>query len=496
MPIRSSRYYNDPNIGQAFSNLAAAFAPPSGSDLAGYATANAKREEAARLSELYSAAGSTNFDQAKFDRRAMAAGLWNPTQSLYAQDQNNATTRYGLDTQAGTSRANNAADNERALIEAAMQGAMAPVSQDALRPGFNPQDWGVAGPVVPEFAGPRSPLSETEWTAAQNERLRQGGQFTDDMMLDTIMGQRAPVEAIGANGQPQFMSPGAAVRSGAQPAPKGGESSAAQDRIARLKADFLGTGAFADPRQAESVAIGIVDGRLRADRHPVTGEVQVVDMATGRPVPRGSINAAPDGSETTSIDPGGPASRFPAADQSFGLSGALTGLVNRATDVAGFGPAYPAVQQTQSGFAVLRETLLNDIGTAYNRQPPSWLLRQIQDLTPDAGNPLEGPGAAQSKLTALDQHLGSELQLTEQALQRDLSPTNRQELEARRAGLQASIGRIQGALTSFSRNTGAGPGAPAGAAQEPPRVGSDADYEALPSGTTFRDPEGNLRRKP
>ena len=45
MPIVSNRYYNDPNIGQAFSNLAGAFAPPSGSELSGYASAkqNAKR---------------------------------------------------------------------------------------------------------------------------------------------------------------------------------------------------------------------------------------------------------------------------------------------------------------------------------------------------------------------------------------------------------------------------------------------------------------------
>ena len=231
MAVRANRLYNDPALGQAFSNLAAAFAPPSGSDLSGYANAAAKRQEMDQFGRLFDIAQGPDFDRDVFDRMSIAAGRYAPTQSFYKVNTDDATSRRGQDITATTSRSNNAADNERALIEAAMQGAMAPVSQDAARPGFNPQDWGVAGPAVPEFAGPRSPLSETEWTAAQNERLRQSGQFTDDMMLDTIMGQRAPVEALGANGQPQFMSPGAAVRAGAQPAPSGQEG-ARKDAVA------------------------------------------------------------------------------------------------------------------------------------------------------------------------------------------------------------------------------------------------------------------------
>ena len=115
----------------------------------------------------------------------------------------------------------------------------------------------------------------------------------------------------------------------------------------------------------------------------------------------------------------------------------------------GAGAPYPEVQQTQSDFAVLRESLLNDIGSAYNRQPPSWLLQNIQALTPRAGNVFEGAGTAQSKLTAIGRQLTDELRVAEETLRGELSPANRQEVETRVIGLRAAIGRVTDALQSF-----------------------------------------------
>lgn len=234
MAISTNRYYNDPALGQAFSNLAQAFAPPSGADLAGYATAAAKKEEAARLAQLFTMAQSPDFNQSVFDRSNIAVGNYNPTQSYYAQDQNNATAIRGQDVTAATSRANNTADNDRALTAAIIGAAAAPVSQGQIRPGFNPADFGARGPVIPEFAGTPKPLSETEWQAAQNQRLLDAGTLTDAMLLDTIIGQRAPVEAVGPDGKPIFMSPGAAVTQGAQPfvKPSGGATETQNYRLA------------------------------------------------------------------------------------------------------------------------------------------------------------------------------------------------------------------------------------------------------------------------
>jgi len=111
--IVGNRYFNDPALGQAFSNIAQMFAPPSGSDLAGYANANAVRQKAGGLAELFDySKRAEGFDQTTFDRMGQAMGQWNPSNGYY-----------GVNVGAATSRANNADDNARALEQTQMQEA-------------------------------------------------------------------------------------------------------------------------------------------------------------------------------------------------------------------------------------------------------------------------------------------------------------------------------------------------------------------------------------
>ena len=110
MKIKANGYYNDPNIARAASNLSALFAPPSARDEALFANAAAKRAEAARLSEFYDYSKMSGVDREAFDRRAIGAGAYNPTQSYYKVDADNRTT---LD----TTRMN----NERAIQERQLQ---------------------------------------------------------------------------------------------------------------------------------------------------------------------------------------------------------------------------------------------------------------------------------------------------------------------------------------------------------------------------------------
>ncbi len=122
MAIVTNRVYNDPALGAAFSNLANMFAPPSGGDLAGYATAKAKNEEAARLAQLFAAGGTPD----ELAARMGIQGYGNTATGFGADLANraamnaadNETQRYGYDTTAATSRANNAADNQRAIVTA------------------------------------------------------------------------------------------------------------------------------------------------------------------------------------------------------------------------------------------------------------------------------------------------------------------------------------------------------------------------------------------
>ncbi|MEZ0221478.1 MAG: hypothetical protein ACAH22_14375, partial [Tardiphaga sp.] len=209
MAIRSSRFFNDPNFAQAASNLASLYAPPSGSEAAAWAEAQLRKQKAEQLADLFA-----NPNQPDFDRRNIAVGNYAPTSSFYAQNQNNSTARYRVDQDNATSRANNA-NTVRGSALAQLYG---PLNQGQVRPELPADLAGTVGlPAAPSVAGAPKPLTESEWTAQQNERLRQNGDIPDSVLVDAVMGDKPPVQAIGPRGSPVYMSPGAAVRRGAQP---------------------------------------------------------------------------------------------------------------------------------------------------------------------------------------------------------------------------------------------------------------------------------------
>ncbi|MBB3938153.1 hypothetical protein [Aureimonas phyllosphaerae] len=272
--IKSSKFYNNPQIGQAFENLAAAFAPPSGADAAGWARASAEREQAARLAELFDYSKSEGYDQATADRMGVLGGLYTPDKSFYSINQADATTRRGQDVSAAASRygsdrsyaasrenntadnvralATNEADNARALQDRSMQEAGAlqrlyaePVTVAQGARTFLPAQTAAATGLPSQLDGSAAPLTESQQLAqiiaampveqqqqfvvdkmaptdsqvqGQERRgLREGGLLTDQNLVDAIMGDKTPVEALGPEGKLVFMSPGEAVRTGAQP---------------------------------------------------------------------------------------------------------------------------------------------------------------------------------------------------------------------------------------------------------------------------------------
>lgn len=223
--IKSSPYFNSPAMAQAASNLAGLFEPPSGADAVGWATADAKRAEMNRLGQLFQLAQTKDFDQQRFDRMGVAAGQWTPSQGYYAVDQGNATQRYGYDRTFEASRLNNADDNARALAERQMQesGLMerqnaSPIILNQGQRAYLPAQTAEATELMQVLEGASKPLSETEWTAQQNQRLLDNGRLTDQDLLDAIAGSNSPVKAIDPRTkQPAFMTPGEATRLGAQP---------------------------------------------------------------------------------------------------------------------------------------------------------------------------------------------------------------------------------------------------------------------------------------
>lgn len=295
MAVRGSPYFNNPGFAQAAANLAGLFAPPSGADAAGWAAANAKRAEADRLAQLFTAAGAPGFDQPTFDRQAVAAGLYNPTQSYYAQDQNTSTTMRGQDVTAATSRLNNAADNQRQILTnradngrqaiTSLYGALNP---GQVRPEVDADILAAAGlggfPTLPAVQGAPKPLSETEFNAAILQGLPQEEQRA------AALGQ-TPVENIVTPEGPRTVFRADAV--GQQPYFNKGAEAKPQNAVAVLP------GANGQPG-AQVPAIQGADGRwVHAQTgQPLPENIRIFDLpkATGS---ASEVGLAPTVSNTT-----------------------------------------------------------------------------------------------------------------------------------------------------------------------------------------------------
>lgn len=222
------------------------------------------------------------------------------------------------------------------------------------------------------------------------------------------------------------------------------KQSAKEQQIARIKSAY-GVG--------DQEAVGIADGVLNVSRDPYDQSVVVTNLATGESyAPNSAARASSQSPDAvpaitqTTLPPS------PDASEGFGLEGMVKGAINSASDFVGAGTPYEGVQETQSNFAVLREGLVNDISQGYGRQPPSWLLKNIQDLTPQTGGAM-GSNAAQSKLTSLQRSFQTELEAVQKQLGGRIAPQQERVLSERAAALQSALGKVGQALGSFGTDS-------------------------------------------
>ncbi|MEX0282111.1 MAG: glycoside hydrolase family 73 protein [Arenibacterium sp.] len=199
-------------------------------------------------------------------------------------------------------------------------------------------------------------------------------------------------------------------------------------------------------------AIAIADGLRVVTRDPITQEAQIIDRRTG-----GIVGQIPEPQAPTATD-GGPAltygDRFQNAQSAFGVGSAVRGAVNTVADTIGAPVPFPQTQDAQSEFSVFREGLVNTFASAYGRQPPSWLLKKIDELAPQPGSVWEGPAKAQSKLRALANDLTTRRDQLEKRAARKMSPTARQDIDGQISGIDALLDEMRSALGGFTSEGG------------------------------------------
>ena len=260
MAPRNNPYATDPNLAKAFDNIASLFAPPGGTDAAGYAAAglnNAKRQQ---LEWLFNNAA----DPMAATKSALTgvAAYGNTAEGFNKTD---ATNRRGQDITAATARENNirsnATDFAKTRYGAIGEGQILPELPQSVAGMYGlpaaPAQTGVVKlgqnqtatlPDGTTMTGINRPQTMDEWQAQNAERMRQSGALPDTSITDLIMGKQTPAFTLGPDGKtPVYANMGEAIR---KQLPAVAAPTAANDtEVTRLirERDALPTG---DPNRA------------------------------------------------------------------------------------------------------------------------------------------------------------------------------------------------------------------------------------------------------
>jgi hypothetical protein len=294
MNTRPNRYFNDPNMAAAFSNLAGIFAPPSAQDFYAQSKTEGQDFQNKAIADAWSqmtAQGVTPQDQ---DRYGIAATLFgqgfNPSQSNRSVDIASADRRYGVDVGANTALATNRLDNETRLRGNVLGLAGDPSGSQAIDADMLAAITGVSG--LPSLPGAQ-PVAPTDAQVLGQNR---------QSMLDEIPGLREALAADGIDASnvvtpngPRMMPTGQAALQGQEPFVNRGAEAAQKIVTYRTPDGRTGTALF----------------------DPTTGSL--VDQATGAALPEGVVTG--NISDTAEGLTGAQNSRFQA--QGSAIAGAL-----------------------------------------------------------------------------------------------------------------------------------------------------------------------------
>ena len=205
MPTRQNRYFNNPQMAGAFSNLAGLFAPPSAQDFYMQSRTEGQdyqNEAQRRAFEAMVAEGVTPQDQDRFGLAMTTFGQgYAPTSSNRAVDIASADRRHGAAVGAQNALDVQGMRGEQALEQTLLSSRLdhrgvQGITEDEIfdltgLPGRG--GWGAQGPVAP---------TDAQVMGGETRRLIDSGQITDDMLVGQAFGN-TPVETIvGPDGQP------------------------------------------------------------------------------------------------------------------------------------------------------------------------------------------------------------------------------------------------------------------------------------------------------
>jgi hypothetical protein len=498
MPTRKNPY-RDPAIAQSFNNIAAMFAPPSGSDAQGFAVANAQRAEAERKAQIYA-----NPDSAQAAELAARLGYANYGQTQPGFAQTDLTNRRAQDVDASTRLRSTQMNNDTVLATNKLDNATKSITSlfgardpYQVQPAVPAEVAGLVGlPAVPEMRGAPKPMSETEVKGAERQDLRNRGVLTDDNLKDTIMGQQAPVTVQSADGRTVYTTPGNAALNQLPAA------AAPTSKTAPLFTAILPGGAQVSAVQRED---GLFNAQTNEKLPP---EAKVFNV----PTPQGSSADVGMGSATNKTKAQALRSSVANANE---LMKSIDQTVRNNPAAAGFAANIVS-------FAQDAKQVINELGQTFGGDPNSPMSGAefqafANKLLPNT--PGYNPVYRQVKSQLLElAYANAKLdnpsgEVSRSALERQIEALGLGGVgndESVLAVLQGSRGRLERALLEADTLEGVAPAptkgslfTPGGVKSTPsansgglPIVNTPEEAKALPSGTRFKTPDGVERVRP
>lgn len=475
--------YNNPAMAQAAQNLASIFAPPSGSDLAGYANAGLTNTRRSQLEWLFA-----NPNDPTASHRSALTGVQGFSQTPTGFGMTDATNRRGQDISAST-----ALDVARLSNEAAnWRHVNTPITANENQTVYLPEELqdatGLADIIfgnVNVAPGETSHLSDGRVVAGAEKPMTESEMIASIIadMPPELQQARAfgstPLEQVAGADGPEFATRPQAI--GQTPAPTGQEG-ARKDAVAVINGQTVPV-----TRAPNEMVWRTADGQ------PIPPDAQVFSL----PSPTGS---AEDVGMTTAVT-SGVQNRIIATQQTIDTAGQLLATIRNnpsSQGIAGMirGTAQDVIQAggelgqlLGGGVAEVTEAVRNGIAEA-------GVGAEFFDPSIPAIDMLTNLLAWQyAKSMAGDRVSNEQLRAAREAIGGAGMFANQANSEARLTELIRMLETQQAQLQSLQ------PGFGVTAPSVPPPTGSSSalpsytDYDSLPSGARFLDPEGNIREK-
>jgi hypothetical protein len=250
--------------------------------------------------------------------------------------------------------------------------------------------------------------------AAQNQQQRNATADWLDAQGRTDLAQAVRSEALTAAQALQMFG--------------GSDPSAKEQQISRLMEGGID----------RNTAIGIVDGRLTTSRNPDTGQVQIVDVATGRVLGAPDVTAPTDaGTDGVSVEP---SETFDDANVqgALGARGLGAAAINVLTDAFGMGQAFPEIGRAQQALENLSTRTMLGLSAEFPGRPSNLTRERIEDMTIKPAELTTGSENALNRTSEMRRLIERSITAARAASAPDsqLSPTQRTQARQSLGGLE------------------------------------------------------------